>query len=239
MDEVESPVRKVGRPTTRSLARGRSSSLGDRPGSPGIPVNVTSPLAARIVVDVPNNKQAMEPQQPREEIPIAHAPIPVDPVAPAPAVAPDDPQNATPAPDQLPEAPRVDPKEQANQILKKRVLRLVKECQKFLEIYEGVRLNTALLDRMVATSDKLLANISECENLLEDEEELSDVRRELERWERIIETFMVSMLGKLRGSLHHTSSSACSQSSLGTKREARRFAGHHGDHPPRLGLLHV
>ena len=94
------------------------------------------------------------------------------------------------------ENPRADPKQQANQQLRMQGQWIVDDCQEFLEIYEDIQLNSPLLNQLVSESNILLMRISTCYAQLNDEAELIDVMRELKRWQRIIKTFVVSMLGK-------------------------------------------
>jgi hypothetical protein len=95
-----------------------------------------------------------------------------------------------------PEIPRVDPKQHANQRLRREAERIVYECQELLEIYEGIQLNQLLLNKLVSTSDGLLADIITCcDTKLNGIDELADANRELKRWQRNIKTFMISKLG--------------------------------------------
>ena len=190
MSIIESPVRKVGRPTTRLLTRGRSNSLGNHPASPEIPTNITVPLTGGPVLDPPENVQPDRVEQPADANPVTPPPNPPDMDArdqPAPAAA-----TAADAS----ETPRTDPKQQANRQLRKQGQRIVDDCQEFLEIYEDLQLNSPLLNQLVSESNVLLTRISTCSDQLDDEAELTDVMRELKRWQRIIKTFVVSMLGK-------------------------------------------
>ena len=176
MNEPETPIRKVGRPSTRTSTRGRSNSLGSHPSSP-VQIRIPSPLieipdialVTNLDVNVPQNNRNVdpvvtpivggenaEPQLPRGEEPI----IPPAPNVPRdeppqprgmnpgtpdpnPAGANNNARGHPPPPADAPpnDIPRVDPKQQVNRQLRKQAQKIVKECQDFLEIYEGIQLN--------------------------------------------------------------------------------------------------
>jgi hypothetical protein len=184
METVETPVRKTGRPTTRLTARARSNSLGNQPLTPEAPLIVAiPPIVDLVVVEQPDRVE-----QPRVE----NATIP-------PPNPPDNDAREQAAPDapaaEEPEIPRVDPKQHANQCLRREAERIVYECQELLEIYDGIQLNQPLLNKLVSMSDASLADISSCCAKMDVIEELADASRELKRWQRIIKTFMISKLG--------------------------------------------
>jgi hypothetical protein len=85
---------------------------------------------------------------------------------------------------------------QDNLILRDRVERIVEECQDFVELYEGLRLNKNQLDLMMEESKELVANITGCDIQVGTNRDLEDARQELKRWKRIIKMFVVSMLGR-------------------------------------------
>jgi hypothetical protein len=184
METVETPVRKTGRPTTRLTARARSNSLGNQPLTPEAPLIVAiPPIVDLVVVEQPDRVE-----QPRVEN--ANIPPPNPPGNDAREQAAPD----APAAEE-PEIPRVDPRQHANQRLKREAEKIVYECQELLEVYEGIQMNQLLLSKLVSMSDILLADISTCCDKLDGIDELADVNRELKRWQRIIKTFMISKLG--------------------------------------------
>ena len=111
MNESDTPIPKVGRPSTRMSTKGRSNSLGSHPRSPNKTIIITSPLAeTRVITPVPNmhvdrpqsirnvdpvvtpvvNVGIDEPEPPRDE----EAAIP--PVVNAPRDQPQQPRDAEP-----------------------------------------------------------------------------------------------------------------------------------------------
>jgi hypothetical protein len=145
MDTIETPVRKPGRPTTRLLTRARSNSLGSQATTPEAPLIVAiPPVFDLVVVEQPDRVE-----QPRVENATTPPPDPPDNDARE--------QTVPGAPDaKEPENPRVDPKKQANQMLRKEAQKIVYECQELLEIYEGIQLNQHLLNNLVSMSKELL-----------------------------------------------------------------------------------
>jgi hypothetical protein len=62
-------------------------------------------------------------------------------------------------------------------------------------VYEGIQLNQPLINNLVSMSKELLADISTCCDKLDGIDELTDVNRELKRWQRNIKAFFISKLG--------------------------------------------
>jgi hypothetical protein len=111
--------------------------------------------------------------------------------------APPPPTDGVPTPEaQAQQNDTEDAEQQANAQLRAKAQKIVGKCQEFLEIYEGIQLNQPLLNRLVSTSDALLKDIDDCDDKLDNIVELADVKLELNRWKRIIQTFVVSMMGK-------------------------------------------
>jgi hypothetical protein len=75
------------------------------------------------------------------------------------------------------------------------VQRIIDECQEFLEIYEGIKLNQPLINDLVSMTNALLTDIATCLTKLIGIEALADASREIKRWQRIIKTFKISKLG--------------------------------------------
>ena len=183
--------------------------------TPVLNVNVDRPRNIRIVdrVDIPavdsenggrqlpGDEEPIIPpaaQNPRDE---PQQPRGVDPGIPDPNPAgANNAQSHPPPPTTAPpgDIPQADPKQQANWQLRKQAQKIVEECQEFLEIYEGIQLNSPLLIQIVAESNKLLANLSNCGEQLDDGAELADVVQEIKKWKRILKTFVVSMLGRYK-----------------------------------------
>jgi hypothetical protein len=154
------------------------------------PLTPEAPLVVAIppIVDLVVAEQPDRVEQPRVE----NATIP-------PPNPPGNDAREQAAPDapaaEEPEIPRVDPRQHANQRLRREAEEIVYECQEFLELYEGIQLNQLLLSKLVLTSDTLLADISTCCDKLIDVDELTDAGRELKRWQRNIKAFLISKLG--------------------------------------------
>ena len=194
MNEPETLIRKVGRPSTRMSTRGRLNSLGSHPSSP-IQIRIPSPL-----VEIPDitpviNLDVNVPQDirnvdlvviPTDDGGNAEPQIPRDkPAAPSAAPNPRDvPQqsrgvdpgtrnpnptgannNARGHPPPPADAPPNDiPRVDPKRQLRKQAQKIVKECQDFLEIYKGIQLNPPLLIQLVAESNKLLIKLSNCDD---------------------------------------------------------------------------
>ena len=186
MENVDAPAKKVGRPTTRSAGRGRSSSLGHDP----ITINIPSPITSSVVLDIPEKKPSDDTQQKNDGIP-SPPPNTASPTSEEQHSSTD----ATGRPGDTQDINRNAPA-QDNLILRDRVERIVEECQDFVELYEGLRLNKNQLDLMMEESKELVANITGCDIQVGTNRDLEDARQELKRWKRIIKMFVVSMLGR-------------------------------------------
>ena len=186
MENVDAPAKKVGRPMTRSAGRGRSSSLGHDP----ITINIPSPITSSVVLDIPEKKPSDDTQQKNDGIP-SPPPNTASPTSEEQHSSTD----ATGMPGETQDINRNAPA-QDNLILRDRVERIVEECQDFVELYEGLRLNKNQLDLMMDESKDLVANITGCDIQVGTNRDLEDARQELKRWKRIIKMFVVSMLGR-------------------------------------------
>ena len=204
MNDPEIPPRKVGRPATRAAARGRSNSLD---GSPNLQRRLSAaqlfnlPVVAPIVDDIlgelppnPNPHAANNPIPPVNATPIPepdpeilaaeqvppNIPPPVAPIPPAP-------ENLGPTPEQL-----------ANMQLIREAVAIVAESQEFIEVNEGMEMNSPLLAYIEKEGTRLVLAINALLNQLPDSPDLNDARNELTRWRRILKTFLTSMMGKFR-----------------------------------------
>ena len=132
MENVDAPAKKVGRPTTHSTGRGRSSSLGHDP----ITINIPTPITSSVILDIPEKKPSDDAQQKNDGVP-----------SPPPKTASPTPEeqhsstDATGTPGDTQGMNREAPA-QDNLILRDRVERIVEECQDFVELYEGLHVRT-------------------------------------------------------------------------------------------------
>jgi competence transcription factor ComK len=214
MDELETPVKKVGRPATRAAARGRSSSLD---GSPTLLVrtSIAQLVQATENIRVPQINIQPEDEMRREEAPAAllHAPDVPDPAAT------DDPVAQNPAvdargPDAAPihtadaaltaalptEASplnnnRTNKEQQTDVQLRRDVERIVEECHEFLDVHEGLQMNQTLIAWIEKESMRLTTVTTSCCNQIEDRPRLNDVLQELKRCRKTIKIFAASMMG--------------------------------------------
>ena len=211
MNDPEVQARKVGRPATRAAVRGRSNSLG---GSPNLQRRLSAaqllnlPVVAPIVDEIlgglpldPNPHVANDPIPPAINPipPVNAAPIPeLDPEIPAaeqappyiplpPPPIPPAPENLGPTPEQL-----------LNMRLRWEAVAIVAESQEFIEVNEGMEMNSPLLAYIKEEDTRLVLAINALLNQILDNPDLTDVHAELVRWRRILKTFLTSMMGKFR-----------------------------------------
>ena len=211
MNDPEVQARKVGRPATRAAVRGRSNSLG---GSPNLQRRLSAaqllnlPVVAPIVDEIlgglpldPNPHVANDPIPPAINPipPVNAAPIPeLDPEIPAaeqappyiplpPPPIPPAPENLGPTPEQL-----------LNMRLRGEAVAIVAESQEFIEVNEGMEMNSPLLAYIKEEDTRLVLAINALLNQILDNPDLTDVHAELVRWRRILKTFLTSMMGKFR-----------------------------------------
>ena len=151
MNDPETQTRKVGRPATRATARGRSNSLD---GSPTLQRRLSAaqlfhlpavgPIVDEILGELPLD---LNPQVVNVPIPpINAAPIPEPEVA-APAAEeaiPIIPPLAAPIPP-APANPGPTAEQQDNMRLRREARLIIAECQEFIEVHEGLEMNSALL----------------------------------------------------------------------------------------------
>ena len=206
MNDPEVQARKVGRPSTRAAARGRSNSLD---GSPTLQRRLSAtqlfnlpavgPIVDEFLGELPldRNPQAAnnpippvnaapipepDPEVPAAEQPAHNIPPPVAPIPPAP-------ENPEPNPDQ-----------QANMKLRREARRIIAEGQEFIEVNEGIEVNPILLAAIERESLRLVSLITSCLDRVPDDPDWHETIRELTRWRKIVKMFVASMMGKYKTS---------------------------------------
>ena len=168
MDVATPPlVRKVGRPAVKSSKKARSSSAGGKPDVASPPFESPPPQT--------DDKTRNNTVPPHESVAPSHSP---PPTADAPS------------------SPKTDFEDEAKKKFVKRAMVLLDDCREFIEIYGDLVLNSVLIKQLVEKSNILLERIAEFLDFNDEYSGLEDLFREAYRWKRIINTFVVSMLGK-------------------------------------------
>ena len=164
---VSLPSRKSGRSAAKLSGKAKSSSARGKPGAASPLLESPPPTTDDLHTDT-----AHPPPAPT---PLTHLPPPTE---------------------DTPPSPKVDPNDEARKKFVKRAMALLDDCKEFLDTYSDLQLNSVSVKQLVARSNILLEQITECLDLSNDHSGLEDLFSEVHRWKRIINTFVVSMLGK-------------------------------------------
>ena len=154
---------------------------------------VVGPIVDEILGELP---LVLIPQAANNPIPPVNAvPIPEpDPEVPAiEQAAPNVPPHANPIPP-VPENLGPTPEQLVNMQLRRRAVDIIAESQEFIEVNEGMEMNSPLLAYIEKEVKDLVLAINALLNQILDNPDLTDVHAELTRWRRILKTFLTSMM---------------------------------------------